>query len=149
MCTKLQRLNILKLAGPPAHFHSLEWLQLLQTRPFDDDLLSFGVFKTQTIPFSKAALCPMAADKCCMDIIGNNQVEVKLAYCLQIDYDISVSLKAQSISTMYINLMPKTLYCERAYTSIQDCDLNVLLNCLYQSIFINFIIVPGAFVLIC
>lgn len=67
-------------------------------------------------PLFKVALCPMTTDKCCMDIIENNQVDVRLAYFLQTDYDISVSLKAQSISAMDINLMPKTLDCEQTCT---------------------------------
>lgn len=49
----------------------------------------------------------MAAGKICMEIIEENQVNLKLACLLQIDYDISTSLlKALSISIMDINLMP-------------------------------------------
>lgn len=48
----------------------------------------------------------MAAGKICMEIIEENQVNLKLPCLLQIDYDISSLLKALSISIMDINLMP-------------------------------------------
>lgn len=64
----------------------------------------------------------MAANKCCMDIIEDNEVDVRLAYFLQIDYDtcISVPLKAQAMSAMDINVMPKPFDCEQACTSCRS-----------------------------
>lgn len=108
---------------PPAHFYCLAWLQLSQPRLFDDS--AFCVLASVRHPplpvLFKVALCPMTADKCCMDIIEDNQVDVRQAFFLQIDYELSVSLKAQSISAMYINVLPKTFDCELACTSCRSC----------------------------
>lgn len=108
---------------PPAHFCCLAWLQLSQPRLLNDS--AFCVLASVRHPplpvLFKVALCPMTADKCCMDIIEDNQVDVRQAFFLQIDYELSVSLKAQSISAMYINVLPKTFDCELACTSCRSC----------------------------
>lgn len=57
--------------------------------------MRFGVLKTPTapLPLFKAAWCPNAADKVCINFVESSQVDVLLDFFMQIECDISVPLK--------------------------------------------------------